>query len=99
MYAMNNPKQMARLGVFYIQEAILDILEAEPLKPAEISRKIGIIPPGDGPALKFAIVHGVLAKLQNDRLVVKLENGDWTLAEELTQQENQRDAVLGDPPY
>ena len=83
---MNNPKQMARLGVFYIQEAILDILEAEtePLLPSEISRKIGIIPPDEGPALKFAIVHGVLAKLQNEGLVEKAENMRWKLAESQT---------------
>ena len=80
---MNNPRQMARLGVFYIQEAILDILEAETelLQPSEISRKIGIIPPDEGPALRFAIVHGALAKLQNEGLVEKVENIGWRLAE------------------
>ena len=83
---MNNPKQMARLGVFYIQEAILSILKAEtePLLPSEISGKIGIIPPDDEPTLKFAIVDGVLAKLQNEGRVEKVENKRWKLAESQT---------------
>ena len=50
----------------------------------KISKKIGIIPPDEGPALKFAIVHGVLAKLQNEGLVEKVENMRWKLAESQT---------------
>ncbi|MDE0681716.1 MAG: HTH domain-containing protein [Candidatus Poribacteria bacterium] len=53
------PKQMARLGVFQTQEAILSVLEQEPrgLKPEEISTKLGV---------SDRIVQGVLDKLQNE---------------------------------
>ena len=37
------PKQMGRLGLFHIEEAIIEVLSQEPegLRPAEISRRKG----------------------------------------------------------
>lgn len=37
-----NPKQQARLGLFYLQEAILDILFYGETRPEIISKHIGI---------------------------------------------------------
>ncbi len=61
------PKQMGRLGVFYIEEAILEVLETEPqgLPPAGISKAIGVLGyhSGDetyGRGVYYYIVRGVL---------------------------------------
>lgn len=67
-------KQMARLGLFYIEEAILEVLEAEsePLDGPEISRRVGIESCSD-PDRKLenahAVVHGVLVKLLREERV------------------------------
>ena len=79
------PKQMGRLGLFHIEEAILEVLsgETEGLRPADISRRIGI--PGQPEAslaLTFAIVHGALVELEKKGLVEKLDNGSWKLTDQ-----------------
>ena len=78
------PKQMGRLGLFHIEEAILEVLSEEPegLTPANISRRIGI--PGHPEAdlaLTFAIAHGVLVELEQKGSVEKLDNSRWKLTE------------------
>ena len=63
------PKQLARIGEFHLEEAVLDALlgarhENECLGPAEISKRAGIHR-GQGPrnTINDAIVKGMLNKL------------------------------------
>ena len=67
------PKQMARLGVFQIQEAILSVLEQEPegLEPERISTTLGIP--------DCLIVQGVLAKLQREGYVEPAVGERWKI--------------------
>ena len=67
------PKQMARLGVFQIQEAILSILEQKPegLEPDGISTTLGIP--------DCLIVQGVLAKLQREGYVEPAVGERWKI--------------------
>ena len=79
------PKQMGRLGLFHIEEAVLEVLLEEPegLMPAEISKRIGIRGyPDSDLSLTYAIVHGVLIQLKIKELVEKLETGHWKLTEQ-----------------
>ena len=87
------PEQLARIGMFYIEEAILDLLlevemsEQQGLGPTEISRRLGTFlswyNPGDG------IVASLLIKLEDQGLVVHPGRGDWRLSEK--GRENRRD--------
>ena len=67
------PKQMARLGVFQIQEAILSVLEQEPegLEPEGISTTLGVP--------DCLIVQGVLAKLQREGYVEPAVGERWKI--------------------
>ena len=64
------PKQFARMGEFYLEEAVLDVLleaehEGDCLGPAEISRRAGIYREGRV-GMKNAndwLVHAILSKL------------------------------------
>lgn len=79
------PKQMGRLGLFHIEEAILEVLSEEPegLTPANISRRIGINGQPDADlALTFAIAHGALVELEQKGAVEKLPNSRWKLTEQ-----------------
>ena len=71
---MIRPKQFGRMGEFYLEEAILDVLleakhENECLGAAEIGRKSGIFREGGGSisgapsSFNDAIVTGMLIKL------------------------------------
>ena len=79
------PKQLARIGMFYIEEAILDLLlEAEistqqGLGPTEISRRLGTYLSGD--SYPNAIVYGFLEKLKGEDLIEKVKRGHWLLTE------------------
>ncbi len=79
------PKQLARIGMFYLEEAILDVLfEAEMgnrqgLGPTEISKRLGTFLPWYNPG--DLIVAGFLIKLENQGLVVHPRRGDWRLSE------------------
>ena len=79
------PKQLARIGMFYIEEAILDLLlEAEMdkrqgLGPTEISRRLGTLLSGGN--FRDAIVAGFLEKLKNEGLVNNKKRGHWMLTE------------------
>ena len=65
------PKQMARLGVFQIQEAILSVLEEDPegLEPERISERLGIP--------DASIVQGVLNKLQREGYIESDAKGHY----------------------
>ena len=67
------PKQMARLGVFQIQESILSVLEQEPegLETEEISTTLGIP--------DCLIVRGVLAKLQREGYIEPAVGERWKI--------------------
>ena len=60
-------RQLARIGMVYLEEAILDVLfeatqEAEGRTPASVSKKLGI--PRCRQTRNYPIVYGVLHKLE-----------------------------------
>ena len=78
------PKQMGRLGLFHIEEAILEVLSEEPegLTPASISRRIGIYGhPEAELALTYAIAHGTLVELEQRGSVERSDGSRWRLTE------------------
>lgn len=89
------PKQLARLGEFHLEEAILDVLleaahEEECIGAAEISRRAGIFRDGGGgggnvAAMNDAIATGMLIKLFNAGKVERCQQspgrGGWKLTE------------------
>lgn len=88
-------KQLARIGEFLLEEAILDVLlqawaKDECLGAAEISRRAGIFREGGGGgsnirAMNDAIVTGMLVKLRKEGKVERCEQrpgvGGWKLTE------------------
>lgn len=86
------PKQLSRIGMSYIEKAILDVLfEAEMNKekvgPTKIGEKLGTYLPGD--SYPNAIVYGFLAKLKDQGLIKKVDRGHWILSE--MERENRRE--------
>lgn len=80
------PRQLARMGTFYLHEAILDVLcdhylENYGLGAADISRRIGVY--REGPPLNDAVVTGYLHELLGQDRVTRRDqdNGQpgWTL--------------------
>ena len=68
------PKQKARIGISYIEDAILEILEteSEPLEPGEVSSRVGIdtcTDPDEKLWNAHAIVQSVLVKLLTEERV------------------------------
>ena len=61
---MSNPKQLGRIGIFYLEEAVLEVMGDEPLKAWEISKRLGIPAYSEQNTWNYAIVHGILRKLQ-----------------------------------
>lgn len=39
---MSNPKQLVRIGIFYLEKSVLDVMGDEPLKASKISKRLGI---------------------------------------------------------
>ena len=79
------PKQMGRLGLFHIEEAILEVLSEEPegLTPAHISRRIGIYGhPQADLALTYAIAHGTLVELKQKGSIERTDGSRWKLTEQ-----------------
>lgn len=85
------PKQLSRMGQFYLEEAILDILlearhERECIGPAEISKRAGIFRDrGKENIMNDAIVTGFLVKLSDQEKVSRCtqsnNKGGWELTE------------------
>ena len=85
------PKQLARIGMFHIEEAVLDVLlearhEDECLGAAEISRRAGIYRDrGTQDIMNDAIVTGVLVKLDSEGRVERCQQennrGGWHLTD------------------
>lgn len=88
------PKQHARMGMFHLEEAILDVLldakhEGDCIGAAEIGKRTGIFRDrgegivGEKGILNDAIVHGVLIKLTTERRVERCtqpnDRGGWEL--------------------
>ena len=81
---MTSAKQMARLGAFQIQEAILCILAEEPegLTPELISKAIGIREYTDEKFNQsYAIVNAVLIKLKEEEYVERCMGSRWRLTD------------------
>ena len=85
------PKQLARLGQFYLEEAVLDVLleakhEGDCIGAAAISRKAGIFRErGEPDIINDAIVTGVLIKLNTEGRVQRCtqsnNRGGWELTD------------------
>ena len=83
------PKQHARMGTFYLEEAVLDVLlearyENECIGAAAISKRAGIFRErGDVNIMNDAIVTGILVKLSDENRVERClqdnEQGGWRL--------------------
>lgn len=85
-----SPKQHARIGMFHLEEAVLDVLleakhEGDCIGPAEISRKAGIFRDrGDVNIINDAIVTGILVKMADEGRVSRCQQaganrGGWEL--------------------
>lgn len=103
------PKQLARLGEFYLEEAVCDVLlearhEGECIGAAEISRRAGIFREGGGgnpiASMNDAIVTGLLIKLYGAGKVEQCRQpggrGGWQLTE--AEFNRRRDDVQHQPP-
>ena len=85
------PKQLSRMGQFYLEEAILDVLleakhERECIGPAEISRRAGVFRDrGRENIINDAIVTGFLVKLTDQGEVSRCrqpnDRGGWELTD------------------
>ena len=83
-----SPQKFARLGMFCLKEAVLDILEQpehreQGLKPGEISRILGIQSLSNSDrGMAYPVVTGILWQLQDEETVRQEEiYGPWRLAE------------------
>lgn len=85
------PKQHARMGQFYLEEAVLDVLleakhEGDCIGAADISRRAGIFRDrGEVDIINDAITTGVLIKLHAERRVQRCtqpnNRGGWNLTD------------------
>ena len=82
-----SPQKSARLGMFCLKEAVLDILEQPEhreigLKAGKISNRLGIYTlSGHGIGRDYPVVTGILRYLQKEELVTQTEtNGPWKLS-------------------
>ena len=89
---MNNnpyPKKYARLGVFYLEEAVLDALletKDECIGAAEISKRAGVYrPTHDKATFNESITNGILSKLENEGRIEKClqpnNRGGWKITD------------------
>ena len=92
-----SPKQLAQKGIFYLEEAVLDVLfrayNQESLSSREISRRAGLPRRQTEKWEDDMIAYGVLDKLQNERRVKNNQPGRGPDRWQLTDQEfeNRRD--------
>jgi len=86
------PRQLSRMGEFYLKEAVLDILqehypEGYGIGAADISRRAGIYRErGPSDIMNDAIVTGILNSLHEEGKVERIEQetvrrGGWRLTE------------------
>lgn len=82
-----SPQKSARLGVFCLKEAVLDILEQpehreKGLKAGEISNILGILTlSGYGSGRDYPVITGILRHLLKEEYVTQTEtNGPWKLS-------------------
>lgn len=71
---MDMPKAFARIGVAHLEAAVLEVMGDEPLKAWEISKRLGIPAYSEHNTWNYAIVHGILRKLQAERRVERYPN-------------------------
>ena len=86
---MIRPKQMVRVGAFYMHEAILDLLyenylEGTGLGASEIGKRLGIYRDAGVVHMNDAIVTGFLNELYEEKRVIQKKQsngkGGWTLS-------------------
>ena len=71
---MDVPKAFARIGIAHLEEAVLEVMGDVPLKASEISKQLGIPAYAEYNAWNYAIVHGILRKLQAEGRVERYPN-------------------------
>ena len=80
---MLQPIEPTAIGLSYLKSAVLDVLTIEPdLKPAQISKRIGI--PASNIGMSYPIVRGLLDQLKNEGRVVEShdrKHSPWKLTE------------------
>ena len=73
---MDTPKAFARLGIVYLEEAILAAMGNEALMPSQISKRLGILGyPESETQERYKIVRGILQRLANDGRVERHHQG------------------------
>lgn len=85
------PKQLSRMGMFYLQEAVLDVLyenynEGYGIGAADISKRAGIYRErGPSDIMNDAIVTGILNSLHEEKKVKRTSQesgrGGWSLTD------------------
>ena len=85
-------RQQTALGLFHLEESILDVLSLEgQLEPGQISDRIGIRRLIDERHnTHYGIVQGVLVKLKEEGRVERCENSDWKLSD---RERSERDSI------
>ena len=87
---MDTHKQMARRGMFYLKEAVLDVLwearcnKETYLQTDEIRKRLGIPPTTDERSGHNSFILGVLYYLRDERSVDRLRNpqNEWKISEQ-----------------
>lgn len=64
----------AHIGIAYLEAAVLEVMGDEPLKAWEISKRLGIPAYSEHGQWNYAIVHGILRKLQVEGRVERYPN-------------------------
>ena len=73
---MDTPKAFARLGLVYLEEAILVAMGDEALIAAKISKRLGILGYAQASNTeRYKIVHGILQKLASEGRVEWYHHG------------------------
>ena len=80
------PKQLARIGIFHLEEAVVDVLfESGPLGATAISNRLGVF---HGEGYYGYLVFNVLQKLETEGHVGRCRpvRGGWKLTEKEIEQ-------------
>lgn len=80
------PKQLARIGIFHLEEAVVDVLfEAGPLGAAAISNRLSVF---RGEGHYGYLVYNVLQKMETEGRVGRCRSvrGGWQLTEKEIEQ-------------